>query len=126
MILGIVLDSAADNIVTATGRWLESFERAAAAGDWPAVGALFHGDSHGRDAVALTWDIQAVSGAAEISAAFEAHLGLARASNFEIDPDRTDPRHVARAGNDAIEAFFRFETAAGGPGRWDPAPDPGR
>ena len=32
---------------------------------------------------------------------------------FRIDPDRTAPRHVTRAGTSAIEAIFRFETAAG-------------
>jgi thioredoxin reductase len=37
----------------------------------------------------------------------------ARPTGFEIDPHRTAPRNVTRAGTNAIEAIFSFETADG-------------
>jgi cation diffusion facilitator CzcD-associated flavoprotein CzcO len=39
--------------------------------------------------------------------------GRARPTGFKIDPHRTAPRNVTRAGTDAIEAIFSFETAEG-------------
>ncbi|HEV8612482.1 MAG TPA: NAD(P)/FAD-dependent oxidoreductase, partial [Gemmatimonadales bacterium] len=42
-----------------------------------------------------------------------AHARHARPTRLEVDPTRTAPRHVKRAGIAAIEAIFRFETALG-------------
>src|SRR5262249_61020058 len=39
--------------------------------------------------------------------------GRARPRGFKIDLHRTAPRNVRRAGTDAIEAIFGFETAEG-------------
>ena len=63
--------------------------------------------------LALTWDIQTVSGAQKIGAALGRHGAHAKPSGFTIDSLRTPPRHVTRAGTKAIEAIFRFETAHG-------------
>src|SRR5262245_48385969 len=41
------------------------------------------------------------------------HAGRARPTGFKIDRHRTAPRNVTRAGTDAIEAIFSFETAEG-------------
>jgi hypothetical protein len=41
------------------------------------------------------------------------HAGRARPTGFKIDLHRTTPRNVRRAGTDAIEAIFGFETAEG-------------
>ncbi len=54
-----------------------------------------------------------MSGADAIVGALQAYAGAARPAGFEVDPDRTAPRHVMRAGTEAIEAIFRFETAQG-------------
>ena len=40
------------------------------------------------------------------------HAGVAP-SGFRLDPQRTAPRQVTRAGTRAIEAIFCFETAQG-------------
>ena len=108
-----MLDTAGESISAMTARWLAQFEAALTAADWPGVRALFHPECHWRDVLALSWKIQTVSGAAEIVAALKSHLGRTPVSGFETDPARTPPRHVKRAGSDAIEAIFAFETAAG-------------
>ena len=108
-----MLDTPGDSISAITARWLARFEAALAAADWPGVGALFHAECHWRDVLALSWTIQTVSGAPEIAQALQSHLGHTHVSGFEIDPARTAPRRVKRAGSDAIEAIFDFETAHG-------------
>jgi thioredoxin reductase len=41
------------------------------------------------------------------------HAGRVRPTGFKIDRHRTAPRNVTRAGTDAIEAIFSFETSEG-------------
>ncbi len=108
-----MLDTAEDSISEMTARWLAQFERALLAGDWPGVKALFHPECHWRDVLALSWDIQTMSGADQIVAALKLQIGRARACGFKTDPARTPPRQVTRAGSAAIEAIFAFETADG-------------
>jgi len=91
--------------------WLARFEQALAPGD-DALPTLFHPDSYWRDALALTWDIRTVHGAAAIARELRAHARAAP-SGFRLDPQRTAPRAVTRAGTRAIEAIFSFETAQG-------------
>ena len=75
--------------------------------------ALFHRDSHWRDVLALTWRIKTIDGADAIVRELKEHVGRARPSDFSVDPERTPPRRVTRAGTEAIEAIFSFETAEG-------------
>ncbi len=88
-------------------RWLTQFEKALAAGDAAALEGLLHADPHWRDLLAFSWEIKTVSGVKEIVSALKHHG--ADATRFEIDPRRTPPRRVTRAGTEAIEAIFRFE-----------------
>jgi putative flavoprotein involved in K+ transport len=92
-------------------RWLEQFERAL--GDEAHLGALFHPGCHWRDLLALTGHIHTESGREAVLAALGEHAGRARPTGFIVDPGRTAPRKVMRAGTDAIEAIFRFETVVG-------------
>ena len=98
-------------LVTVANHWLARFEAALRLRDPARLQSLFHADSHWRDVLALTWHIRTVSGSAAVVA------DLLRiepvASGFGVDPDRTPPRHVTRAGTKCIEALFRFETAQG-------------
>ena len=99
-------------IATDVGRWLARFEEALAKpGDL--LEKLFHRDSYWRDVLALTWRIRTIRGADKICQELRAHAGRVRPSEFGTDPDRTAPRRVTRAGTDAIEAIFRFETRQG-------------
>ena len=109
-----MLDKVEKSISVLSESWLAKFERALTAGDWPTVEALFHPDCHWRDVLALSWRIETLSGAAAIVAALRTHMPRAGAHGFSIDPTRTPPRRVNRAGTEAIEAIFAFETADGG------------
>src|SRR5215475_2783586 len=93
--------------------WLTEFGRALAIPDDTLLRSLFHADSHWRDLLALTWQIQTVSGADAILRELKVHVRLTNPTNFRTDPHRTEPRHVTRAGTKAIEAIFGFETAEG-------------
>jgi putative flavoprotein involved in K+ transport len=108
-----MLARAEDTVATVAESWLARFERALAAPDRSALAALFHADSHWRDVLALTWRIETFDGADAIVRELPRHAARARPLGFRIDPHRTAPRHVTRAGTEAIEAIFRFETAQG-------------
>jgi Pyridine nucleotide-disulphide oxidoreductase len=90
------------DLAASVSHWLAKFE----SGE---LENLFHGDSHWRDVLAITWRIRTVSGPASILN----ELKGVKARGFRIDPDRTPPRHVTRAGEKCIEAIFRFETKQG-------------
>ncbi|UPY35770.1 NAD(P)/FAD-dependent oxidoreductase [Sediminicoccus sp. KRV36] len=97
--------NAMDHSATATA-WLGHFEAALAAGD---ASALFQPDGHWRDVLAFTWELRTISGAAAIAAA----LRGARARNFRLDPERSPPRRVQRAGVDCLEVIFAFDAEHG-------------
>src|SRR5712691_3969640 len=98
---------------TIANHWLARFEKALAEPDDILLETLFHPDSHWRDVLALTWHIRTVSGLDAILRALKAHVARANPSDFRTDPHRTAPRLVTRAGTNAFEAIFRFETDEG-------------
>ncbi len=103
----------ADTVATIAESWLAQFEAALAAPGRPGLERLFHADSHFRDVLALSWHIKTVSGSDAIVRELATHAGRACPTGFKIDLNRTAPRDVRRAGTDAIEAIFGFETAEG-------------
>jgi len=111
--LGARMLARTDTIATIADDWLAQFERALAEPDDVLLKTLFHPDSHWRDALALTWRIRTVNGSDAILKELKAHVGRANPTGFRTDPRRTAPRRVTRAGTNAIEAIFRFETAEG-------------
>ena len=102
-----------DDVSIATENWLTQFESALATSDETLLKTLFHPESHWRDVLALSWNIQTINGAEAILNALKADAGRAAPSGFGIDPDRAAPRKVTRAGTSTIEAIFKFETAQG-------------
>jgi cation diffusion facilitator CzcD-associated flavoprotein CzcO len=102
-----------DDISIATEGWLAQFESALATSDHALLKSLFHPDSYWRDVLALSWNIQTLNGAEPILSELQADAISASPSGFRVDPDRAAPRRVTRAGTNAIEAIFRFETAVG-------------
>ena len=56
-----------DNIATTTANWLGEFEHALAERDEILLNALFHGNSHWRDVLALTWRITTINGGSAIA-----------------------------------------------------------
>jgi putative flavoprotein involved in K+ transport len=102
-----------DDVSIATENWLTQFESALGTSDETLLKTLFHPESHWRDVLALSWNIQTINGAEAILSALKADAGRAAPSGFRIDPDRAAPRKVTRAGTSTIEAIFKFETAQG-------------
>ena len=100
-----------EDLAALVENWLARFERALARPRDGDLAALFGPESYWRDVLAFTWDIRTVKDADAIAAALTARPG--GASGFKLDPERTEPRRVMRAGTAAIEAIFRFETAQG-------------
>jgi phosphoglycerate dehydrogenase-like enzyme len=93
--------------------WLVEFQQALVASDQARLRSLFQADSYWRDVLALTWRITTIDGADAIIGELAARAGAARPTAFAIARDRTAPRWVTRAGTDAIEAIFKFETEEG-------------
>lgn len=93
--------------------WLAAFEDALSGRDSGSVEDLFCENSHWRDLLAFTWDIQTVSGKATIADALARYSGSTKAAGFRTDKGRTAPRLVTRVGTEVIEAIFRFRTAYG-------------
>jgi hypothetical protein len=102
-----------ETVATSAENWLAQFERALTAVDGARLGTLFHAESHWRDVLALSWQITTVSGRDAVLRELATHAGSARPAAFKIDAHRAAPRNVTRAGTDAIEAIFCFETAQG-------------
>jgi putative flavoprotein involved in K+ transport len=101
------------DLSVAAAEWLTQFENALASADDALLRALFHADSHWRDVLALTWRIRTLSGRDAVVRALGADVERARPSGFAVDPERTPPRRVTRAGVETVEAIFRFETVDG-------------
>jgi len=102
-----------DTVATIAEGWLAQFEGAPATPGRARLKTLFHPDSRWRDVLALTWHIKTMNGSDAILRELATHADRARPTGFKIDPHRTAPRNVRRAGTDAIEAIFGFETAEG-------------
>ena len=102
-----------DDISIAAENWLAQFETALAEPDDGLLKTLFHPDSHWRDVLALSWRLQTINGANAILTELKTRAHRAAPGAFQIDPDRAAPRRVTRAGTNAIEAIFKFETAQG-------------
>jgi Flavin-binding monooxygenase-like len=100
-------------IATTVENWLSQFERVLAEPDDVLLKPLFHAESYWRDVLALTWHIRTANGLDSIMRELNAYVGRANPINFKTDPNRTPPRYVTRAGTQAIEAIFTFETADG-------------
>jgi cation diffusion facilitator CzcD-associated flavoprotein CzcO len=102
-----------ETLAAIANHWLARFEHALAAGDDALLRSLFAPDCHWRDVLALTWQIQTVSGLDAIAGQLISFAGRAKPSGFRTDPDRTAPRQATRGGTKCIEALFRFETREG-------------
>jgi cation diffusion facilitator CzcD-associated flavoprotein CzcO len=102
-----------DDISISAANWLSRFESALASPSDGSLRPLFHPDSFWRDVLALSWNLQTLNGADAILNELPALAGRTAPSGFKIDPARAPPRRVKRAGTEAIEAIFKFETAQG-------------
>lgn len=93
--------------------WLGDFTTALTSGDTARLAALFAPECHWRDILAFTWDLHTTSGPAAIAGRLAPEVARVAPRGFKLATGRTPPRTVTRAGIDAIEAIFTFETAVG-------------
>ncbi|WP_065751994.1 flavin-containing monooxygenase [Bradyrhizobium paxllaeri] len=107
-----MLDRTDDSSVAAD-TWLAQFEEALAKPDEALLYQLFHPDSYWRDVLALSWNIQTLNGRDAILKALPPLARNMAPSGFAIASGRAAPRKVMRAGTNAIEAIFKFETKVG-------------
>src|SRR3954471_21541015 len=107
-----MLDRTDDSSVAADN-WLAQFEEALGKSDEALLKTLFHPDSYWRDVLALSWNIQTLNGRDAILKALPPLARTMAPSGFAIAPDRAAPRKVMRAGTNAIETIFKFETKVG-------------
>jgi cation diffusion facilitator CzcD-associated flavoprotein CzcO len=102
-----------DDITVFAENWLTQFESALLSPGDGTLKTLFHRDSYWRDVLALSWNLQTINGADAILKELYVLGRSAAPCHFRIDRDRAAPRRVTRAGTDAIEAIFGFETNQG-------------
>ena len=102
-----------DDISASVENWLAEFEHALEFPDNADFRSLFHAESFWRDVLALSWNLQTLNGADAILEELPALAGRTAPRRFKIDPERAPPRRVRRAGTEAIEGIFKFETDQG-------------
>merc|ERR1712185_842947 len=83
--------------------WLAAFNARLAEGDAAALAALFEDDSHWRDIVAFSWDMETVSGTDAIAEKLLTGARPRGAQSFALDPLRCPPRHLPRRTAKRIE-----------------------
>ncbi|MFH1339691.1 MAG: NAD(P)/FAD-dependent oxidoreductase [Pseudomonadota bacterium] len=93
--------------------WIADLSRSLAGGDAAALGALFVPDSHWRNLCGISFDIATFSGADRVAAELGRRARAVAASGFEVDAELLVPRRAVVAGQEVIEAIFRFDTADG-------------
>jgi cation diffusion facilitator CzcD-associated flavoprotein CzcO len=93
--------------------WLARFEAALRAQDAKAAADIFLPDGLWRDLLAFTWTIETMAGRAAIQTTLRETLARTKPANFRIPAKRTPPRWISRAGTEAIECLFDFDTAFG-------------
>jgi len=93
--------------------WLGRFNAALHSADTRQLESLFESDSHWRDLLGLTWQIETLSGASRIGQRLAQSATTLKPRSVSIDPDRCPPRFGVRATEAVFEAFLRFQTDVG-------------
>ncbi|MBN8972234.1 MAG: NAD(P)-binding domain-containing protein [Rhizobiales bacterium] len=93
--------------------WVAAFNQSLIGGDKVALAALFATDCHWRNLCGLSWNIFTQSGRDTICDTLLRDASEAKARDFGIAGDLLTPRRATVAGQDVIEAIFRFVSANG-------------
>ena len=114
----LLLDTHIVNIRNEVDNWLLSFneaisEKISKTDSIENLNKLFFENSHWRDILALTWQIQTTSGKQNIIPKLYDTVLNVIAKDFVIDPQRTQPREVIRAGKNVVEVILKFKTKFG-------------
>ncbi len=93
--------------------WISDFGRSLAGGDVAALGALFVADSHWRNLCGISWEIATFTGAGRLADQLCRRAREVAATGFDVDAELLVPRRAVVAGQEVIEAIFRFDTTNG-------------
>ncbi len=93
--------------------WIAGFGRSLASGDEAGLGELFLPDSHWRNLCGISWQIATFSGAGKLAGELGRRAREVGATAFDVDAGLLAPRRAVVAGQEVIEAIFRFDTANG-------------
>ena len=93
--------------------WISDFGRSLAGGDVAALAALFVLDSHWRNLCGMSWEIATFSGAGRVADELCRRAHEVAATGFDVDNELLVPRRAVVAGQEVIEAIFRFDTVNG-------------
>ncbi len=88
--------------------WVAAFNQALGGGDKTALTSLFAADCHWRNLCGLSWNIFTRSGREAICDTLLRDSRDANARDFSVASDLLAPRRVTVAGQEVIEAIFRF------------------
>jgi putative flavoprotein involved in K+ transport len=88
------------------GSWLRAFEAALSSARADAAAALFRDDGAWRDLTSFTWTLRTMEGPAAIEAMLRTTLADTRPHGWALEGEATEA-------NGTVEAWLRFETAAG-------------
>ncbi len=108
-----MFDETDEGLLALANQQLLAFEETILSSNYEHLESLFCEDSHWRDLLALTWDIKTISGGKSIKNALKNYIPLAQPSEFQVDSERTPPRLVTRAGQQAIEVIISLKTVVG-------------
>jgi putative flavoprotein involved in K+ transport len=121
-----MLEKVATSAEAETKSWIAGFGRALASGDIAALREMFVPDSHWRNLCGLSWEIATFSGAGRLADELCRRAREVDAAGFEVDARLLMPRRAVVAGEETIEAIFRFDTSNGpGVGVFRLKPSPG-
>jgi cation diffusion facilitator CzcD-associated flavoprotein CzcO len=93
--------------------WISAFGRSLARGDATALGQMFQADSHWRNLCGISWPIATFSGSRKLADELCRRAREVGAAGFELDRQLLLPRRAVVAGQQVIEAIFRFDTVNG-------------
>ena len=107
---GVLTDTSAK---AAAESWLGDFTAALASADAARLATVFAHECYWRDILAFTWNLHTTSGGETIAERMMPAVTGVAPRGLKLAAGRTPPRPVKRAGADAIEAIFTFETDVG-------------
>lgn len=93
--------------------WISGFGRSLARADAAALGQMFLPDSHWRNLCGISWQIATFSGSGRLADELCRRARETGATGFEVDSELLMPRRTVVAGQQVIEAIFRFNTVNG-------------
>ncbi len=101
------------NIEVIAAEWIAAFDQAIANRNRAQLSQLFASDSHWRNICGISWAFATTSGSDAVLDALLARSAEASAHNFKLAVELHPPRNNVVAGEEVVEAVFKFRTDIG-------------